>query len=320
MSYAPSAHRAGAPLLLLPVQHKLSAVSVGEYDDGALLVRVAVARGKVIAQMGVHREGRQYLFLEEALYLLERGLLEVLCDGVPLTVQEAYALLADAQYPSKHRSESGGRALHSAALRSPLDAYIAYAHLKQRGCTVLRPSALLRPSASQPSQPPAVQRAVLAAVALVHPLFPTATGAAVHDEEEAAIHERLQARFCRAAPPPCPPASRVFALQELLDAVDLFFVWSPQQPPQRPVVFSRRQPPLPDHILIINRSAHRRSPQPSARRACWSLPSLIFCASRASSVRAVRRALSATQCSARCVRTSLPQSLPCWSRSSRRLH
>jgi hypothetical protein len=60
------------------------------------LAHVLVQRGRWLEHVG-HRgpAGRTYLFVEEYTYMMESGALEIVHQGVPLSIQESYALLLD---------------------------------------------------------------------------------------------------------------------------------------------------------------------------------------------------------------------------------
>ena len=128
------------PLVSPP--HHLTSVSVARYLPDRHLCHLLLPRGKLLHSMAHHHSQQHLLHCEEALYLLERGLLELLHDDVPLSVQEGYALM-EQQHGEDGSGGTGGA----------LDAYVVYAELKAQGWIVLRPTALYRER--RPPPPPA---------------------------------------------------------------------------------------------------------------------------------------------------------------------
>src|SRR2546423_1204853 len=57
--------------------------------------------------------GRFYLYVEEMTWLLEQGMLEVLHENIPLSVEEAYTLLLDTSVPYSLVHPSSAYALYN---------------------------------------------------------------------------------------------------------------------------------------------------------------------------------------------------------------
>uniref|UniRef100_A0A2C9LER3 tRNA-splicing endonuclease subunit Sen54 N-terminal domain-containing protein n=1 Tax=Biomphalaria glabrata TaxID=6526 RepID=A0A2C9LER3_BIOGL len=77
-------------ILSEPRVEKLKSLVQGEWDSSKCLVNISKP-GKFWAHMGFTDEKRNWLFPEEALFLIEANALEVYHDGVPFSVQEAYS-------------------------------------------------------------------------------------------------------------------------------------------------------------------------------------------------------------------------------------
>ena len=266
----PSSHPITSP------PHHLASVSIASYLPDRHLCLLHCPRGKLLHSMAHHTNKQHLLHVEEALYLLERGLLELLYDDVPMSVQECYGLLEE-------EAEICG-----------LDTYMAYAELKGQGWVVLRPSALYREKRPSPPPPPPTadseqqqeQRAEKATMCESAAAEDEVNAAiAKHNAEQAAAMEPLpadeqhewadlqwgctdeaeQARSTRllqlpflslttahASLPlsvlvPSLPvvASSVF---ELLCSLQLFFLW----PPSTVGSFRRSSPPRPSHLLLVS--------------------------------------------------------------------
>lgn len=91
-------------------------LSVATWDRGRRTATVQRARGPHFATMGAHVAGNLCLTAMETLYLLERGALELWCDGVAWSVQQAYVELLDGAVAER--------------------CYLVYAHLRQLGFAV----------------------------------------------------------------------------------------------------------------------------------------------------------------------------------------
>lgn len=96
---------------------KISSLAIGEWDEkhGKVLVKKS---GKFWKNMGHVEDGKQLLFPEEALFLIDEGVMEVYRGGVPLSVEEAYSVLLGSNVPLEH--------------------YQAFAHLCRLGYIVQR--------------------------------------------------------------------------------------------------------------------------------------------------------------------------------------
>ena len=259
--------------------HHLPSVSIASYQPDRGLCHLHCPRGKLLHTMSHHSRGQHLLHMEEALYLLERGLLELLLDDVPVTVQECYALL----------EADGGSGREG---RGGLDAYVAYAELKAQGWVVLRPSALYREKRTPAAMP----------------LPPTAETGHQQETDKAAVYEDDVAaremgaveaddedKSGEAAPPARPPSNEAFdsaeqqrvgwtqlewgcadnverdrstqllqfpildrstdnepwlspSLASLLSSLPLFLVW----PPSAVGGFRRSSPPCPSHLLLVS--------------------------------------------------------------------
>lgn len=177
---------------------------------------------------------------------MEIGALELLYEDVPVTVEEGYALLASTQKACEDCDDGFQHPLHRVALTSPVQSFLAYAHVRQRGHIVLRPAALHRPRSAAVEEASPVSLATPALAIAAPP--PTARG---EDEDERAMYEQLQAHFCVSTAVPCCVSA---AVRGPLNSLDVFLLW------RRPRVesFRRREPAIPDHILVVVESATAR--------------------------------------------------------------
>ena len=184
-------------------------------------------------------------------------MLEVLYDDVPLTVQEGYALLASLQWtasaPTAASAQPSSAPLLSTApfplapqLHSPLESFLAYCHLRQLGCVVLRPSALHRPrrAAAEPS----ADAARTASSSLQGP----STG---DDPHSSAANGSGAAMSLPPRSPHCQPFSNQAAeegeeREEVAEiASDVFLVWGAAAA----APFKRTAPLPPDLVLLVHR-------------------------------------------------------------------
>ncbi|KAH9498866.1 tRNA splicing endonuclease 54 [Bulinus truncatus] len=76
-------------ILSEPRVEKLKSLVQGEWDNSKCLVTISKP-GKFWAQMGFTDNRRNWLFPEEALFLMEANALEVYDGNIPLSIQEAY--------------------------------------------------------------------------------------------------------------------------------------------------------------------------------------------------------------------------------------
>ena len=93
---------------------------VANWIESRRIAKVVRHKGTLVSSMGVFEDGSQYLWPEEAFYLVDRGTMDLNVEQVPCSVQKAWALCCD-----------GGREW--------LDRYSAYSHLKRAGYVVRRP-------------------------------------------------------------------------------------------------------------------------------------------------------------------------------------
>ena len=70
-------------------------VLVGTVEWDLYLVRVEKARGKKMTVCGFSVAGNTFLYLEEAIFLMESGDLQVVNDGAPWSLQELYSLACE---------------------------------------------------------------------------------------------------------------------------------------------------------------------------------------------------------------------------------
>lgn len=95
-------------------------MATAEWDKSREMARVTALRGNSIQSMGKFDNGKQYLYPEEALFLVDRGTLDLLVDGHPASFQRAWAL-----------------AMTTSNCIS-LEQYLTYAHLRRGGYVVRR--------------------------------------------------------------------------------------------------------------------------------------------------------------------------------------
>ena len=92
----------------LPLSSNSAAVVAAE---DVHVAHVLLLKGKWSDHMGHRREGgggRMYLFVEEMMFLIEQGAIEVVTQDMPLSIQEAYTIL----------HETGGQGKSSSATRT----------------------------------------------------------------------------------------------------------------------------------------------------------------------------------------------------------
>ena len=246
--------------------HHLPSVSIATYLPDRHLCLFRCPRGKLLHTMSHHANKQHLLHVEEALYLLEHGLLELLYDEVPVSVQECYALM---EVAGVGWSEAGGG----------VDAYMVYAELKAQGWVVLRPAALHRekrppppplpPPETASEQQEADSAATDASDGAEHEAQTTVSHLdAVSDEPpESAVQmewtelewgcadederglssQLLQPPFIAAPTDTRPTATLASSLLSTLSPLPLFFLW----PPSTVRGFRRSSPPRPSHLLIV---------------------------------------------------------------------
>lgn len=96
------------------------ALALSIWDKETCMARVTATRGNAMQSMGVFRDGNQMLYPEEALFLVDRGGLDLCVDGLPASVQRAWALAMAAENAVS------------------LEEYLAFAHLRRAGYVVRR--------------------------------------------------------------------------------------------------------------------------------------------------------------------------------------
>jgi hypothetical protein len=105
----------------MPRTARLKHLTVADWDGALGMARVVMPRGNAVQSMGIFIDGVQYLFPEEAAYLIDRAQLDMRVEGVPASLQRAWGLMLE-----------GRNAI-------TLDQYCAFAHLRRIGYVVRRP-------------------------------------------------------------------------------------------------------------------------------------------------------------------------------------
>src|SRR5262249_41182602 len=99
---------------------------------------------------GFNHEGKLGLFVEEALFMVENGGLELLYRRIPVSLQLAYAFLVRSQHPKLSTTTTTTTTAAAVpatstsipitnGLHSPMNAYTVYAVLRSQGYVVMRP-------------------------------------------------------------------------------------------------------------------------------------------------------------------------------------
>lgn len=99
---------------------KHKALAAADWDVTQCMARVATSKGHAMGSMGEFRDGGQWLYPEETLYLVDRGGLDLRIDGLPASVQRAWAVAMGARNAVS------------------VEEYLAYAHLRRAGYVVRR--------------------------------------------------------------------------------------------------------------------------------------------------------------------------------------
>lgn len=99
---------------------KAKQLTVTEWDPALGMASVLTPRGNTLASMGVFSHGVQWLYPEEAVYLLDRAQLDLRVDGVPASLQRAFGVLID-----------GTNCLR-------MEEFCAFSHLRRVGYVVRR--------------------------------------------------------------------------------------------------------------------------------------------------------------------------------------
>lgn len=95
-------------------------MAVADWDAGRGMATVASQRGSTLQSMGVFEGGVQHLLPEEALFLVDRGVLDLRVGGRPVSLQQAWGMVMSAE----------------GAVGT--EAYLAFAHLRRAGYVVRR--------------------------------------------------------------------------------------------------------------------------------------------------------------------------------------
>lgn len=90
------------------------------WDPSRNLAKVTTPRGNSLQSMGCFIDGAQYLYPEEALYLVDRGTLDLCIDGLPASVHRTWVVAISAK-----------NALS-------LEEYLTFSHLRRCGYVVRR--------------------------------------------------------------------------------------------------------------------------------------------------------------------------------------
>jgi hypothetical protein len=94
------------------------ALSCGEWDSEAKVVRLKAGKGKHIKSVGHRIEGHLCLHVEEALYLLETANIEIFRDGGQMSIQEMFSMIANGNFRLEH--------------------YLVYSYMKKLGYVIFR--------------------------------------------------------------------------------------------------------------------------------------------------------------------------------------
>lgn len=95
-------------------------LTIAEWDHTLGMARIMTPRGNALSSMGVFAHGVQWLYPEEAVYLVDRAQLDLRVDGVPASLQRAFGFLVD-----------GVNCI-------TLEEYCAFSHLRRVGYVVRR--------------------------------------------------------------------------------------------------------------------------------------------------------------------------------------
>eukprot|EP00172_Hildenbrandia_rubra_P004138 Plantae.Rhodophyta-Hildenbrandia_rubra.ctg7799.p1 GENE.Plantae.Rhodophyta-Hildenbrandia_rubra.ctg7799~~Plantae.Rhodophyta-Hildenbrandia_rubra.ctg7799.p1 ORF type:complete len:333 (-),score=57.80 Plantae.Rhodophyta-Hildenbrandia_rubra.ctg7799:234-1232(-) len=104
----------------VPRSTRTRQIITADWSEEKRLAVVIKQRGSIISSMGVYDDGKQYLWPEEVLFLLDKGTMDLRVDGVPCSFQKAWTLCYE---------KEDGRFLEK---------HIAYCHLKRAGYVVRR--------------------------------------------------------------------------------------------------------------------------------------------------------------------------------------
>eukprot|EP00168_Porphyra_purpurea_P014495 TRINITY_DN4179_c0_g1_i1.p1 TRINITY_DN4179_c0_g1~~TRINITY_DN4179_c0_g1_i1.p1 ORF type:complete len:303 (+),score=47.07 TRINITY_DN4179_c0_g1_i1:399-1307(+) len=119
----------------VPKASKVTNLAVAAWHAATARAALVITKGKGPASMGDHIAGVQYLQPEEAAFLVDRGALDLLVDGVPASQQRVMALLL-----CPPPVAVAGAASVGPPPPPPMshDVYAAYGHLRRVGYVVRR--------------------------------------------------------------------------------------------------------------------------------------------------------------------------------------
>ncbi|CDF33586.1 unnamed protein product [Chondrus crispus] len=95
-------------------------LATADWDPEICMARVTAARGNAMQSMGVYKDGKQMLYPEEALFLVDRGGLDLCVGGLPCSVQRAWGIAMGA--------------INSLSFEE----YLAFAYLRRAGYVIRR--------------------------------------------------------------------------------------------------------------------------------------------------------------------------------------
>lgn len=130
----------------MPKASKVTNLAVAIWHAATARAALVITKGKGPASMGDHIQAVQYLQPEEAAFLVDRGALDLLVDGVPASQQRVMALLL---------CPPPGAPMATPPPMSH-DVYAAYGHLRRVGYVVRRAeAAVVTTAAAALAGPPA---------------------------------------------------------------------------------------------------------------------------------------------------------------------
>lgn len=100
-------------------------MAVADWDAQRSMACIVQQRGNAMQSMGVFTDGKQWLYPEEALFLVDKGCLDLRMQGMPISFQHAWALTFGCE-----------NALS-------LEEYLVFVHLRRAGYVVRRVSELV---------------------------------------------------------------------------------------------------------------------------------------------------------------------------------
>lgn len=106
--------------IVAPRACRASALALADWDPESGCAKVVQARGAALQSMGWFENRIHRLFPEEALFLVDKGCLEIRLNGLPMSMQRVWACAL------------------SSPLALPVSVYMTYAHLHRSGFVVRR--------------------------------------------------------------------------------------------------------------------------------------------------------------------------------------